>query len=100
MRKTFRISEKANEDLEKIWLYTLKTWSLKQADRNFNLLTDEIEYISTHFDSGKDMNQLRKGYRASRVKLHIAFYRKAEDEITEVIRILHQRMDIENRLKE
>lgn len=100
MIKTFRISEKANEDLERIWLHTLKTWSLKQADRYFNLLTDEIEYLSTHFESGKDMNHLRKGYRASRVKSHIIFYRKAEDEKTEIIRILHQRMDIENRLNE
>lgn len=78
----------------------MKTWSLKQVDRYFNLLTDEIEYISTHFDSGKDIDHLRKGYRASRVKSLKIFYRKAEDEITEVIRILHQRMDIENDFKE
>jgi toxin ParE1/3/4 len=35
----------------------------------------------------------------SKVKSHLIFYRKAEDNIIEIIRILHQNMDIENRLK-
>ncbi|MDP4275070.1 MAG: type II toxin-antitoxin system RelE/ParE family toxin, partial [Bacteroidota bacterium] len=35
----------------------------------------------------------------SKVKSHLIFFKKTEDNIMEIIRILHQNMDIENRLK-
>lgn len=44
------------------------------------------------------MSHVRQGYRAAKVKSHLIFYRKAEDDVVEIVRILHQRMDIENRL--
>lgn len=44
--------------------------------------------------SGKSMEHVRKGYRASKVKSHFIFYRIVNDTI-EVIRILHERMDTE-----
>lgn len=43
------------------------------------------------------MDHVRKGYRASKVKSHLIFYRITND-IVEIIRILHERMDIDNRL--
>jgi len=94
------ISEKANQDIEKIWLYTVENWSLEQADRYYNLILDEIEFISENFESGKSVDYIKKGYRASFVKSHIIFYKKSSRNIVEVIRVLHQRMDIENRLDE
>ena len=45
------------------------------------------------------MEHIRKGYRASKIKSHLIFYRALNDRI-EVIRILHERMDIENRLND
>lgn len=99
MNPGFHISEQANEDLEKIWLYTFETWSKEQADRYYNLLIDECRYISTHFEDGKSMEHIKPGYRVSKVKSHLVFYKNAGDGITEIIRILHQRMDIESRLK-
>ena len=38
------------------------------------------------------------GYRVTKIKSHLIFYKKAEDDIVEIIRILHQRMDIKKRL--
>ena len=96
----YEISEKANEDFNDIWLYTFETWSQEQADRYYNLILDEIEYIAENFESGKSMEHLRKGYRATKVKSHIIFYRKSKRDTVEIIRVLHQRMDIENRLNE
>lgn len=95
----YRISDAAIIDLDKIWLYTLETWSAEQADRYYNLLIEEIKYIAIDFESGKEMNHIKSGYRAAKVKSHIIFYKKANDDIIEVIRILHQMMDIPNRLK-
>ena len=97
----YRISKRAFEDIEKIWRYTVDTWSLQQADRYYNLIFDEIEYIAQHPLSGRDYGYIRKNYRCSKVKSHLIFYRhKKEEELVEIIRILHQNMDIEERLKD
>ncbi|WP_080780014.1 type II toxin-antitoxin system RelE/ParE family toxin [Chryseobacterium phocaeense] len=97
----YRISREASNDLEKIWLYTFENWSLKQADYYFNLIMSEIEYITVNPESGKDYNLIRKGYFRSRVKSHFIFYKiNLKDEEIEIIRILHQQMDISTRLDE
>ncbi len=94
----YRISEKAVADLERIWIYTFENWSVNQADRYYNLIIDEIKFIAENFMSGKSMEHIRRGYRVSKVKSHLIFYRKFDDNQIEVIRILHQMMDLKNRL--
>lgn len=97
----YKISTEAQNDIEEIWLYTFETWSAKQADRYYNLIIDEIESISKKPKSGKDYSNVRKGYYRSKVKSHFIFYKiNQKEEKIEIIRILHQQMDIENRLKE
>ncbi len=96
---SYKISVNAFEDIENIWLYTFENWSLEQADRYINLIFDEIEYLADNPNSGKDFNHIRKHYRCSKVKSHLIFYRQIEKQKDiEIIRVLHQRMDIENRL--
>lgn len=97
----YKISRKAEDDLEEIWLYTLEIWSKELADRYLNLIFDEIEFISINPKSGQDFDHIQKNYRYSKVKSHLIFYKhkKGDDEI-EVIRILHERMDLENRIDE
>lgn len=97
----YKISVKASEDIENIWLYTFENWSQEQADRYINLLFDEIEYLAGNPNSGKDFSHIRNNYRCSKVKSHLVFYRltgKRND--IEVIRVLHQRMDVEKHLEE
>ena len=96
---SFVISKNAITDVEEIWLYTVEKWSIEQADRYYNLIFDEINYICKNINAGKSMEHVRKGYRASKVKSHFIFYRILNDKI-EIIRILHERMDIENRLND
>lgn len=95
----FVISKKAVADLEEIWLYTVENWSVRQADRYYNLIFEEINYICKNVNTGKSMEHVRKGYRASKVKAHFIFYRAFNDRI-EIIRILHEQMDIKNRLND
>lgn len=95
------ISEKAFEDIESIWLYTGETWSFEQADRYYNLIFDEIEYIVENPLSGRNLNHVRKNYRCTQVKSHLIFYRyRKSEQVIEIIRVLHQSMDIEDRLKD
>jgi len=96
----YKISRQASEDIESIWFYTAKTWSVHQADRYYNLIFDEIEYIAAYPLNGRDYSHIRKNYRCSKVKSHLIFYKYQENEtFIEIIRILHQKMDIEKRLK-
>ena len=97
----YKITKLASQDLENIWLYTFENWSNEQADRYLNLIIDEIEYVAQKPDSGFDFSSVRKGYYRSRIKSHFIFYRiDHKNDVVEIIRILHQRMDIENRLSE
>ena len=46
------------------------------------------------------MGHIRKGYRATVVKSHLIFYGKSWDNQVEIISTLHQKMDIETKIKE
>lgn len=96
----YRISQRAIEDLNSIWIYTYKKWSKEQADRYYDLIIREIEFITRNFTVGKSLESTRVNYRMTKVKSHLIFYRKAENDIVEIVRILHQRMDLKNRLKQ
>ena len=96
----YKISIEAGIDLEKIWIYTYKTLSLEQADRYISQIIEEIEYISNKPENGKDFSDVRKNYMRTKAKSHFIFYRiSKKTKSIEIIRILHQQMDIKNRLK-
>ncbi|TQD39031.1 type II toxin-antitoxin system RelE/ParE family toxin [Haloflavibacter putidus] len=97
-KNQYRISQEAIKDLSKIWVYTLNKWSREQADRYYNLIITEIEFIADNFMTGKSAEQTRKNYRVTKLKSHLIFYKKVENDIVEIVRILHQRMDIKKRL--
>ncbi len=65
--------EEALSDLEEIWLYTFETQSLEQADRYYELIIKEIDFLSKKPKSGKNLNSLREGYYSTKVKSHFIF---------------------------
>lgn len=89
--------EDAIQDLEEIWFYTFKTWSLEQADHYHNLIFKEIEILARKPNLGKDVSYLKEGYRSAKIKSHIIFY-KISSSSFDIVRILHEQMDIPNRL--
>jgi toxin ParE1/3/4 len=94
------ISEKATTDLEQIWQYTYFQWSEQQADKYYNMLIKKIELIAQNTHAGHRIDDIKEGYRYLSVGAHIIFYKKSEDNVVTIIRILHQKMDIPNRLKD
>jgi len=46
--------------------------------------------------TGKSAEQTKKNHRVTKMKSHLIFYRKMENGIVEILRILNQRMDIKN----
>ncbi len=99
MKVKYRISEQAIADINDIWVYTLHKWSEQQANSYYALIIKEIEFIAANYYSGKTVEHTRKNYRVTKVKSHLIFYRKRENEIVEVVRVLHQKMDVKKKLR-
>jgi len=91
-------TNEAVKDLEEIWSYTKQKWSLEQADGYYNLLIDEIEFIASNPLLGRSIDYIKEGYRLTRVKSHVVYYKQQAGETILVVRILHQRMDSDYRL--
>ena len=99
IKNKYRISQQAIEDLNSIWVYTFHKWSKEQVDRYYDLVIGEIEFIADNYLTGKSAELTRKNYSVTKIKSHLIFYRKNENGIIEIVRILHQRMDSKKRLK-
>jgi toxin ParE1/3/4 len=95
----YKLTNEAVKDLEEIWIYTYQNWSIEQADRYYDLIIDEIEFLSSNPLSGRSMDYIKEGYKVSKVKSHLVFYKIIANGTIEIIRILHQRMDVKNRMK-
>ncbi|MGX1024119.1 type II toxin-antitoxin system RelE/ParE family toxin [Psychroflexus sp. MBR-150] len=88
--KKYRISQQAIDDLNDIWIYIYHKWSKEQADRYYALIIEEIKFIAQNYFTGKSIDKTRKNYRVTKVKSHLIFYRKVDNGLVEVVRILHQ----------
>ncbi len=95
----YKFTNEAVKDLEEIWSYTKQKWSLEQADRYYYLIIDEIEFISSNSLLGRSLDYIKEGYRSTKVKSHVVFYKQHEDNKILIVRILHQNMECEKRLK-
>ncbi|CAA7627298.1 Toxin ParE1 [Candidatus Terasakiella magnetica] len=89
---TFRLSPRAETDLEDIWLYSFKNWSLEQADRYHNAIVEAFNDLATGRKGGRSVD-IRDGYFKHQVGSHMVYYRFTEAGLV-VVRILHQRMDV------
>jgi len=93
----YHISETAINDLDGIWEYTYFNWSKDQADRYHKLIINEIDFIAENRTSGKSIDHVKEGYVVTYVKSHMVLFKRIEG-IVKVMRILHQKMDIESNL--
>jgi toxin ParE1/3/4 len=96
----YLLTSKAIDDLSMIWEYTYETWSESQADKYYELLTSSFEEIVQNPDLGKNYNEIDKTLFGLRVGKHIVFYRVTQSDEIEILRILHQRMDLKNKIAE
>jgi toxin ParE1/3/4 len=92
----YRLSPRAEADLEEIWLYTFKTWSLEQADAYHADIVEAFEGLASGTKQGRRVDA-REGYLRYAVGSHFVFFRRSGSGI-DVIRILHQRMDPDSHL--
>ncbi|MDR2946045.1 MAG: type II toxin-antitoxin system RelE/ParE family toxin [Candidatus Adiutrix sp.] len=90
------LSPLAELDLEEIWLYTFRQWSVEQADTYHRSLISAIEGLAAGRKVWQKTN-VRPGYWKYRVGRHIIFFHN-NGGFLNVIRILHESMDVEQHL--
>ncbi len=96
----YKLTNKAVEDLTKIWDYTFDKWSEKQADKYYRMLLENCEFIADNPSIGKNYEGIKDDLFGLKVNQHIIFYRKSNINAIEITRILHERMDLKTRLNE
>jgi toxin ParE1/3/4 len=91
------LSQKARVDLASIWDYAAQAHGLAQAD-SYIADIDRIMALALDFPNmGMDYSDIREGYRKLGSGYHLIFYLPRIDGI-EIVRVLHERMDIEAHL--
>jgi toxin ParE1/3/4 len=94
------LRQKAIDDLNDIWDYTFEQWSEKQADKYYATLKFACKEIGENPEIGREYPGITNNLLGLKSGKHIIFYHLISDNEIEVLRILHERMDLKNRLTE
>ena len=94
----FKLTNNAVKDLSDIWYYTVEAWSESQADKYYKLLLNAFSTIAKKPQIGKVYEEIYPELKGKRTSKHIIFYRVMDDQSIEITRILHERMDLKNKL--
>ena len=90
----FCLTTKALEDLKSIGRFTENKWGRDQRNKYLTMLDSTFNSIAHQPGVGTICDYIRPGYRKYHVGRHLIFYRQG-DTCIEIIRILHDSMDIE-----
>lgn len=94
------LRQEAIDDLNDIWVYTIDEWSEKQADKYYSAIEFACKQIGKNPELGKEYDGISQNLLGLRTGKHIIFYQAISKDRIEVVRILHERMDLKNRLDE
>lgn len=95
--KSIRLTPAAQQDLSSIWDFSQQRWDEKQAEIYISEMRAAIERIAADPHRGRACDEIREGYRRYGIVSHLIFYIEKNDSV-DVIRILHQRMDLTRHL--
>ena len=91
----FVLTSKALNDLKEIGRYTERTWGLEQRNHYLLMIDQCFHDLSAAPQRGCDCNVIRSGYRKHQAGRHVVFYRVLASDQIEIVRVLHERMDVE-----
>jgi toxin ParE1/3/4 len=100
MANEFVFSKKAVEDLSGIWEFTIQQWSETQADKYYFMLLAVCQDLADEKLKARPYPQIHPDIFGTRAGQHIIFIRRVGKNTIEVVRILHSRMDLRNRMEE
>jgi len=98
MSARYTLSPRAQADLEEIWQYTAKRWTIEQAETYVRYLANHFSIVAGYPEIGMTCHDIRPGYYKFPAGSHVLFYRIIDSGIN-IVRILHQRMDFARHLR-
>jgi len=99
MKLAYEISKIALNDLDEIWNYTAKEWSVNQANTYYKQILSTSDQICSNPDLGRTIDEIKQGHRGMNTNFHMIIYKTSKTKLY-VDRILHQKMDLRKQLKE
>ena len=88
----FRLSPRAQRDLDEVFEYTVVQWGMPQALSYTDLIQAACADLAENPQRALDCGGIRPGYRRRGVERHVIYFRTASYGIA-IVRILHQRRD-------
>lgn len=88
----------AQTDLGEIWDYTCERWGEDQAEKYVREIQRALLSLVGNPLIGRPCDEVREGYRRYAVGSHTLYYRVAGNDLIDVVRILHKRMDVDRHL--
>lgn len=93
----FILSPAAQADVDGIWDYTAAQWSEDQAERYLRSIRDACRDLAAGKRRGRAVD-VREGYQRTIVGSHVLYFKTTDTGLIVVVRVLHQRMDVEAHL--
>jgi len=90
----FILTGKAKEDLKDIARITQKRWGKEQRNKYLQILDNSFHTLAINPSMGRECREIRVGYYKFPTGCHIIFYRRIIGQPIEIVRILHERMDV------
>ncbi len=94
----FVLSPAAQADLDGIWKYSAARWSPAQAETYVRAIQTACEALVKGDRKGQRIDDIRPGYLKLLVGSHVMFFRLSDASDIDIVRILHQRMDVDSHL--
>lgn len=88
----YKLTVKADLDIEDIWEYTNSQWGRNQACKYLNQLEEQFFALAENPNIGKQRYELAEISMSYHYERHVIFYRKVNNGI-EILRVLHDSMD-------
>lgn len=95
-KRSLRLTELADQDLNDLYTEGFTTWGEAQADRYFEGLLERFDFICDHPLTYPATDDVRPGYHRSVYERHAIYY-VVDDEAVE-IRAVVKRQDVSGRL--
>jgi toxin ParE1/3/4 len=97
MAKIFKVRKKADSDLQKIYIHSIKEFGPIRADKYIHDIENIFKDLTKNSMMGRDCSHIKPKLRAFPVETHTIYY-KVQNYGVAIIRILHQSMNEKNHL--
>lgn len=96
---SYRLTPRAQSDLDDIWRYSADQWGEEQAIAYVIAIRQRLEGLAAGRIPARSAAPVAPGYLKASIGSHMLYFRRSATGMLDVIRILHQSMDVATQLR-